>query len=117
MGQERIKIDYDRVDVRRIMDQIKEKVAAEAGGKPLASGGEAAPVSEPDFTGGQGRMRRVLLKLTSPFRPRIGAYQQSYTKPFNCTLQLNSSPLKALFIFCWICGKSLYNSNTDCPTT
>jgi hypothetical protein len=71
MGQDRIEIDYDHVDVRRIMDQIKEKVAAEAGGRPLVSGGEAAPVREPDFTAGQGRMRRVLLKLTSPFRPLI----------------------------------------------
>jgi hypothetical protein len=71
MGQDRIEIDYDRVDVRQIMDQIKEQVAGEAGGKPLASGGQAAPVPGPDFTAGQGRMRRILLKLTSPFRPLV----------------------------------------------
>jgi len=71
MGQDRIEIDYDRVDVARIMDQIKEKIAAEAGGEPRASGAEPAPIPELDFTAGQGRTRRVLLKLMSPFRPLV----------------------------------------------
>ena len=71
MGQDKIEIDYDRIDVARIMDQIKEKIAAEAGGEPLASGSEFAPIPELDFMAGQGRMRRVLLKLMSPFRPLV----------------------------------------------
>jgi len=71
MGQDKIEIDYDRIDVARIMDQIKEKIAAEARSEPQASGAEAAPIPELDFMAGQGRMRRVLLKLMSPFRPLV----------------------------------------------
>jgi hypothetical protein len=57
------------IDVVRIMDQIG-KGAAESKGRAPASAGEAL-IPGPDFTGGQGRMRRVLLKLTSPFRPLV----------------------------------------------
>jgi hypothetical protein len=71
MDREKIEIDYDRIDVARIMDQIKEKIAAEAGGEPQASEAAAAPIPELDFTAGQGRTRRVLLKLMSPFRPLV----------------------------------------------
>lgn len=71
MDREKIEIDYDRVDVARIMDQIKEEITAEAGSEPRTPEVEPAPIPELDFTAGQGRMRRVLLKLTSPFRPLV----------------------------------------------
>jgi len=71
MEREKITIDYDHIDVARIMEQIKEQTAAEAGSESPASGTEAAPLSGIDFTAGQGRARRVLLKLMSPFSPLI----------------------------------------------
>jgi hypothetical protein len=60
MEREKIAIDYDRVDVARIMEQIKEKTAAEAGSESLPSSKEAAPSAGIDF-----------LKVMSPFSPLI----------------------------------------------
>jgi hypothetical protein len=71
MDREKIEIDYDRIDVARIVDQIKEKTAAEASDAPDVASGDAPAISDLDFTAGQGRTRRLLLKLMSPFRPLI----------------------------------------------
>jgi hypothetical protein len=71
MEREKIEINYDRVDVARIMEQIKEKTAAEAGSESPAPRSEAAPIAELDFTAGQGKARRILLKVMSPFSPLI----------------------------------------------
>lgn len=71
MDREKIEIDYDRIDVARIMDQIKEKTAAEASDAPDVTRGDAPAIPDLDLTAGQGRTRRLLLKLMSPFRPLI----------------------------------------------
>jgi hypothetical protein len=71
MDREKIEIDYDRIDVARIMDQIKEKTAAEASDAPDLAGGDGPAIPDLDLTAGQGRTRRLLLKLMSPFRPLI----------------------------------------------
>jgi len=71
MEREKIAIDYDRVDVARIMEQIKGKTAAEAGSESLSSSTEAAPIAGIDFAAGQGKARRILLKVMSPFSPLI----------------------------------------------
>jgi hypothetical protein len=71
MGREKIAIDYDHIDVLRIMEQIKEKVAAESGGEPSLHGTGVAPVAGIDFAAGQGKGRRFLLKIMSPFAPLI----------------------------------------------
>ena len=74
-----IEIDYEHVDVARIMDQIKSRVGEEARREPPP--GEAGPGSVPvpdfDLESGdaqppaRGRIRRLLLKITRPFRPLI----------------------------------------------
>lgn len=71
MERGKISIDYDRVDVARIMDQIKEQTAAEAVAESPAAGAGPAPGAGIDFAAGQGRARRVLLKIMSPFSPLI----------------------------------------------
>jgi len=71
MEPEKIAIDYDRVDVARIMEQIKEKTAAEAGGESPDSGAGVVPIAAIDFAAGQGKARRILLKIMSPFSPLI----------------------------------------------
>jgi hypothetical protein len=75
MERGKISIDYDRIDVARIMDQIKEKTAAEAGAEAgadtAALGRGPATASGLDLSAGQGRARRVLLKVMSPFSPLI----------------------------------------------
>jgi hypothetical protein len=74
-----IEIDYEHVDVARIMDEIKARAAADAAGETTAS--DTAPdralVPDPGLESGDGqpaapnRVRRLLLKLMSPFRPVI----------------------------------------------
>lgn len=71
MEKEKTVIDYDRVDVARIMEQIKEKTAGEARDELPVSGTGTAPDVPIDFAAGQGRARRILLKLMSPFAPLI----------------------------------------------
>ena len=71
MDQKKIEIDYDRVDVATIMDQIKKSVAAESGDAPRAPVAGATPIPDPGITAGPGRARRVLLRLMSPLRPLI----------------------------------------------
>jgi hypothetical protein len=51
----KIEIDYDRVAVARIMDQIKEKTAAESANPPDASG-TPPPGSRARNPGRPGRM-------------------------------------------------------------
>lgn len=71
MERGKISIDYDRIDVARIMDQIKEQTAAEAAAESPAAAAGPAPGAGIDFAAGQGRSRRVLLKVMSPFSPLI----------------------------------------------
>jgi hypothetical protein len=71
MEGQKIEIDYEHIDVARIMDQIKERTGAETKGEPPVSNQEEAPIPEPDFMAGQGRERRLLLKLMSPLKPLI----------------------------------------------
>jgi hypothetical protein len=67
MDREKIEIDYEHIDVSLIMEQIKKEVAAET--VPSRSGNDAGPVLGPDLEAGQGRARRTLLRLMSPFKP------------------------------------------------
>jgi hypothetical protein len=71
MEREKITIDYDHIDVARIMEQLKEKAAAEGGDERTPLGTGAVPVAGIDFAAGQGKGRRVLLKIMSPFTPLI----------------------------------------------
>lgn len=71
MDPNKIEIDYDRIDVARIMDEIKAKTAAESAGAPDAAGHEPAGLSSHESPPGPGRMRAVLLRLMSPLRPLI----------------------------------------------
>jgi hypothetical protein len=66
-----IKIDYDRIDVARIMDQIKDRTAAESPNAPDAAAAGPAPPTVRESPPGPGRMRAVLLRLMSPLRPLI----------------------------------------------
>jgi hypothetical protein len=69
MDKKKIDIDYEHIDVGLIMDQVKKKAA---GGNSDISGPpeEApAPVPGPDLEAGQGRAKRLLLRLMSPFKP------------------------------------------------
>ncbi len=71
MDREKIKIDYDHIDVALIMDQIKKKVADEPAEGRRGSSGDQDPVPDFDPAAGQGRARRILLKLMSPLKPLI----------------------------------------------
>lgn len=71
MDQEKIEIDYDHIDVALIMDQIKKKGAVVAGDAPRMSGDDPAPIPDLDLEAGQGRARRILLRLMSPLKPLI----------------------------------------------
>jgi hypothetical protein len=65
-----IEIDYDHIDVARIMDDIKKKVAREPQGD---SGDSSDPGIENSGAqpGSRSRARRFLLKMMSPFSPLI----------------------------------------------
>jgi hypothetical protein len=67
----KIDIDYDRIDVVRIMDQIKEKTAAEPPAAPDEPGTKPPGPADHELPAGPGRMRQVLLRLMSPLRPLI----------------------------------------------
>jgi hypothetical protein len=71
MESDKIEIDYDHIDVARIMEQIKEKTSAEAGRGSSSLKSEPPPVPKLDLTAGQGRTRQVLLKIMSPLSPVI----------------------------------------------
>ncbi|MBN2409224.1 MAG: hypothetical protein JXE07_05755 [Candidatus Aminicenantes bacterium] len=71
MSPKKIEIDYDHIDVTGIMDQIKRKAAAEAGGISGPSSPERTPPPAPEPEAGPGRARRLLLRLMSPLRPLI----------------------------------------------
>ncbi|MFZ2053653.1 MAG: hypothetical protein WAU81_05595 [Candidatus Aminicenantales bacterium] len=71
MDQEKIEIDYDHIDVARIIDQIKKKVAAEAADAPRTSRDDSPSLPGLDLEAGQGRARRILLRLMSPLKPLI----------------------------------------------
>jgi len=73
-----IEIDYDHLDVARIMDEIKARLAGESGRESSSAGApDSARVPDFDLESGdgqppaRGRVRRLLLKLMSPFRPVI----------------------------------------------
>ena len=65
-----VKIDYDNIDVARIMDGIKKKIASQAGGESVGPDEPAVPdsVTQPaSWTG----IKKLLLKIMSPFAPLI----------------------------------------------
>lgn len=75
-----IAIDYEKVDVAAIMAQIKKKAAAETGREgeraevvSQAGLGAPAPGASEDVEPAEraGRLRKILLKVMSPFRPLI----------------------------------------------
>jgi hypothetical protein len=77
-----IEIDYDNIDVGRIMEAIKSKVAQEVGREsdkalaPSPGSASAAPqAAETDSpsaqTGWRAGMRRLLLRIMTPFAPLI----------------------------------------------
>jgi hypothetical protein len=71
MDPEKIEIDYDHINVASIMEQIKKKVAVESGDGRRTSDDELASPPDIDPVAGQGRTRRILLKLMSPLKPLI----------------------------------------------
>ncbi len=71
MDPKKIEIDYNRIDVAGIMDQIKKEVAAEAGDMPRPPEDPRASIPNLDPEAGQGRARRILLRLMSPLKPLI----------------------------------------------
>ncbi len=71
MDRDKIKIDYDRIDVAGIMAQIKDNLAAEAGKPDRRPGEERRADPQPDPGDGQGRAKRALLRLMAPLKPLI----------------------------------------------
>jgi hypothetical protein len=71
MDPKKIEIDYDRIDVAGIMDQIKQKMTAESRSAPDSSRMQTPPEAGGEFPAGPGRMRGILLRLMSPLRPFI----------------------------------------------
>jgi hypothetical protein len=77
-----VNIDYDNIDVARIMDGIKKKIARRPGrepGLPSESPPDLDSSSRPDPDAGRSetpqgqrpRMKKLLLKIMSPFSPLI----------------------------------------------
>jgi len=72
-----IEIDYDHLDVARIMEDLKARTAATAGPEPSTSAPAPAPAPDPGLRGvnglppARGRARGLALRLMSPFRPLI----------------------------------------------
>jgi hypothetical protein len=71
MDPKKIEIDYERIDVAGIMDQIKEQTASEDRKAPDASRTKPPAAKDRDPAAGPGRIRQVLLRLMSPLRPFI----------------------------------------------
>jgi hypothetical protein len=67
----RIEIDYDRIDVARIMEKIKERTAAESANPTGPPGTEPPGPPGQESPADPGRMRVILLRLLSPLRPLI----------------------------------------------
>lgn len=79
-GEEGIKIDYDHIDVRDIMEQIKRKVAEESKERLkedipkeefYTSQVSFEPGGEEPAPGIKGKIKRVLLKIMKPVSPII----------------------------------------------
>jgi hypothetical protein len=70
-------IDYDHIDVARIMDQIKKEVADEAQDDRAQTPKTSSPLpgfdpgSAPGSSEARGKIRRILLKIMSPLKPVI----------------------------------------------
>lgn len=67
MDEKEIDIDYENIDVDLIMEQIKKRAAGRDAETPGAPEEDSLPA--PDLEAGQGRAKRVLLRLMSPFKP------------------------------------------------
>jgi len=65
-----VKIDYDNIDVTRIMDGIKKKIASQAGREAAQPDKPGVPDSGTQLERRTG-IKRVLLKIMSPFAPLI----------------------------------------------
>ncbi len=63
-----LEVDYDHLDVGRIMEAIKSKASRED--RP-EEGRKAAPPSEPEPLAKRSRIKRFLLKIMTPFAPLI----------------------------------------------
>jgi len=79
-GEEGLKIDYDHIDVRDIMEQIKRKVAEDSKERPkedipkeefYPSHVPFEPGAEEPAPGIKGKIKRVLLKIMKPVSPII----------------------------------------------
>lgn len=76
MDKRPLAVDYERLDVSKIMDQIKRSVAAEAGPEKTPGAGAGAPPAPESPPGpaapiSRSRTRRLLLRFMSPLRPLI----------------------------------------------
>lgn len=77
--EQKIRIDYDNIDVEDIMRQIRERIAArpkKAPAEGVSSGSRQDYTPQPegweaDEAGIKGKAKRLLLKLTRPFSPVI----------------------------------------------
>ena len=77
--QEKIRIDYENIDVADIMDQIKSRIARKpkkAAEKNRIDEFPTAPSAHipdepPELPGGRGKARRLLSKIMKPFSPLI----------------------------------------------
>lgn len=78
-GEQDIKIDYDNIDVADIMDQIKEKIAAQPKKEPelplvefdYVPYGATPPETPPETSGAKSKLKALLLKIMKPFSPLI----------------------------------------------
>jgi hypothetical protein len=76
-----IKIDYEKIDVADIMDQIKKKIAKKEAEAPAEQPTSEAPAPfppppfppepemEPQTLGLKGKIKKILLKIMRPFAP------------------------------------------------
>lgn len=65
-----VKIDYDNVDVARIMDGIKKKIASQAGRESVGPNEPGVPDSGPQPEPRSG-IKGILVKIMAPFAPLI----------------------------------------------
>ncbi len=77
-NNQEIKIDYDNIDVARIMDQIKQKIAKEGRSGEESRKNSGARLMYPSFspeleeTGGlKNKLKKILLTVMKPFSPLI----------------------------------------------
>jgi hypothetical protein len=65
-----VEIDYDHIDVARIMDEIKKKIARQPGPKRSFLA-DVEPERLEEAQGLRKKIKRIMLKIMSPFSPLI----------------------------------------------